>query len=385
MIVEKFHYTMKSGWSVDSFPALDGKQTLLLLFGATQYTDAPDPIKQLRQAYPNSHLIGCSTSGEIDGTLLRDDSLVVAVVQFAQTELQVVATENVSAESSYDSGLDLAQQLNRPNLRGIFILSDGLNINGTQLVNGFNTILPPSIPITGGLAGDRDRFARTWTLYNDKIAAQMIVAVGFYGEAVTIRHGSKGGWNIFGPERLITRSEGNILYELDGHPALELYKNYLGERAAGLPATALLFPLSVRQDIDTDRYVVRTILAIDEEKQAMIFAGDIPHGYRAQLMRANFDNLIDGAESAAEMTDPAQHENPPVLSIAISCVGRRLVLGQRTEEELEATLETLPDETVQVGFYSYGELSPYLPTNDYCDLQNQTMTLTTISEQIIDA
>jgi hypothetical protein len=59
-------------------------------------------------------------------------------------------------------------------------------------------------------------------------------------------------------------------------------------------------------------------------------------------------------------------------------VGRRLVLGSRTEEEIEATLEVLPKGTQQIGFYSYGEISPY--TAGTCDLHNQTMTLTTLSE-----
>jgi len=191
-----------------------------------------------------------------------------------------------------------------------------------------------------------------------------------------VGHGSKGGWDSFGPERRVTRSQGNILFELDGKPALELYKGYLGERASGLPATALLFPLALRMAEGEQRQLVRTVLAVDEAAQSLTFAGDIPQGSLAQLMRANFDRLIDGAQEAAERI--GAQGGGPALSIAISCVGRRLVLGERTEEEVEATLHALPEGTQQVGFYSYGEIGPF--ASGTCDLHNQTMTLTVLQE-----
>jgi hypothetical protein len=248
-------------------------------------------------------------------------------------------------------------------------------------VRGLNAILPSSVVVTGGLAGDGDRFERTWVIRDGIPHSGFVSAIGFYGERLRIGYGSKGGWDIFGPERLVTRAERSILYELDGKPALELYKKYLGDRAAGLPATALLFPLALRADSSDEKRIVRTILAVDETTQSMTFAGDIPQGYLAQLMKANFDRLVDGAAGAALMVREHQQEAPadPVLAIAISCVGRRLVLGEHTEDELEATLDGLPEGTQQIGFYSYGEIAPY--GTGHCDLHNQTMTLTTISER----
>jgi hypothetical protein len=208
-----------------------------------------------------------------------------------------------------------------------------------------------------------------------------VTAVGFYGDHIRLGHGSKGGWDKFGPERQVTKSIGNVLYELDGRPALGLYKEYLGDRASGLPATGLLFPLAIRTSQAEGKVLVRTILAVDEATQSMTFAGDIPEGVFAQLMRANFDRLIQGASEAATLTfdhHNGSYSDSPTLSIAISCVGRRLVLGERTEEEIEATLEILPKGSRQIGFYSYGEISPY--KSGACDLHNQTMTLTTIAE-----
>jgi hypothetical protein len=242
-----------------------------------------------------------------------------------------------------------------------------------------SSVLDPAVVVTGGLAGDGDRFSRTWVLVDGRPSAGQAVAVGLYGDSVRIGHGSKGGWDVFGPEREVTRSEGNVLYELDGKPALKLYKEYLGDLAAELPASALLFPLAVRAIGGTaEERVVRTILGVDEATSSMVFAGDVPRGAFAQLMRANFDRLVQGASDAALMTREAEVDGAAVLSIAISCVGRRLVLRQRVEEETEAALEILPPGTRQVGFYSYGELSPH--TNGTCELHNQTMTLTTLAE-----
>lgn len=248
-------------------------------------------------------------------------------------------------------------------------------------MKGLNDTLGGDVVVTGGLAGDGTDFKRTWVIKDRAPQSGYVTAVGFYGDHIRLGHGSKGGWDKFGPERKVTKSDGNILYELDGRPALQLYKEYLGDRASGLPATGLLFPLAIRSSNTDGKVLVRTILAVDEAAQSMTFAGDLPEGVLAQLMRANFDRLIQGASEAATLTLHNQEQagtSSPTLSIAISCVGRRLVLGERTEEEIEATLDILPNGSSQVGFYSYGEISPY--ASRACDLHNQTMTVTTITE-----
>jgi len=373
-------HDQNSGWRQRLRADLDSPSTLVIAFGATELVDRPAALDELRAAYPRSLLVGCSTAGEIHGAQVCDGSVSVAVARFERTELRYAQARVDGAAESRGAGEAIARALLRPDLRAVLVLSDGLHVNGTALVEGLNAVLPQGVVVTGGLAGDGDRFKRTWTLSEGAGRANLVTAVGFYGEHVRVGHGSKGGWDIFGPERLVTRSEGNVLYELDGRPALELYKSYLGDRAAGLPATGLLFPLSLRfDDAGDEKRLVRTILAVDEAAQSLTFAGDIPTGSRVQLMRANFDRLVEGAASAAAMTALREAPTGPVLSIAISCVGRRLVLGERTEEEIEATLEALPPGAQQVGFYSYGELSPF--ATGRCDLHNQTMTLTTLWER----
>ena len=361
--------------------ALDSETSLLLLFGGSRLIDRPALIQQVLDACPRSHVMGCSTAGEIHGCEISDDSLVVAAARFDHTALRTAQATVQAPTDSYTAGCTIAEQLTHSSLRGVFVLSDGLNVNGSELVKGLNDTLGGAVVVTGGLAGDGTDFKRTWVIKDRMPIGGYVTAIGFYGDHVKLGHGSKGGWDKFGPERLVTKSKGNILYELDGRPALQLYKEYLGDRAAGLPATGLLFPLAIRSSNTDGKILVRTILAVDEAAQSMTFAGDLPEGVLAQLMRANFDRLVQGASDAATLAvNSRDHTSSPspTLSIAISCVGRRLVLGERTEEEIEATLDILPKGSSQVGFYSYGEISPY--KSGACDLHNQTMTLTTIAE-----
>jgi hypothetical protein len=363
------------GWS-QPLPGLDSESTLVVAFAAPTSDRDDAALAELAAAFPTSVVIGCSTAGEIDQTQVHDDSIVVAVVRFAGTRIRGARAELASAEDSFAAGGTIASALRSDDLRAVFVLSGGIHVNGSALVRGLNAGLPADVVITGGLAGDATRFARTWVLADGKSETNAVVAVGLYGDRVRVSHGCRGGWDAFGPERIVTSSDGNILYELDGQPALRLYKEYLGDRAADLPGSALLFPLALRSSTDEPNSVVRTVLSVDDARQSLTFAGDIPSGCYAKLMRANFDRLVLGARSAGEMA-AATHVGP-TLCLAISCVGRRLVLGERIEEELEATLEMLPTSTTQVGFYSYGELAPQASSR--CDLHNQTMTLMVVSE-----
>lgn len=362
-------------WS-EPLPALDSPQTMVVVFAAPSYGERKEILSEIAAAFPTSAVIGCSTAGEIDQTRIRDESITLAAVRFANTRVRRAQAKLGSPAASFGVGVAIADTLMADDLQAVLVLSEGVHVNGSELVRGLNSRLPTKVVVTGGLAGDGARFATTWVLLDGKAEVDTVVAIGLYGTGLRVSHGSQGGWDAFGPERVVTASTGNVLHALDGQPALTLYKEYLGERAAGLPGSALLFPLALRKSKNDPDSVVRTILSVDEATQSMTFAGDMPTGYCAKLMRANFDRLILGAQEAGAAAMGA-HEGP-ALSIAISCVGRRLVLGERTEEETEATLLKLPAGTTQVGFYSYGEISPH--ATGRCDLHNQTMTLTVMSE-----
>lgn len=376
MKVEQRTWDQQGQWNGSA--DLGDRAQLVLLFGGTDVLAATAWLAELRQTYPKARLFGCSTAGEIAGTRVHDDTLVCTAVAFEHTPIAMAQVHLKDAEGSEDAGQKLAKALKPDGLRHVFTLSDGQHVNGSELVRGILAHLPAGVQVTGGLAGDGARFEKTLVFADDQPSEQTVAAIGFYGDKLKVGYGSLGGWDTFGPMRQITRSVGNVLYELDGKPALELYKTYLGEHAAGLPATGLLFPLNIRRP-EQERTLVRTILAVDEDKQSLTFAGDVPEGSLAQLMKANFERLIEGASDAAKTSYEQIGSTSPELAILISCVGRKLVLKQRTEEEVEGVQDVLGKDAVLTGFYSYGEICPAAPEAS-CELHNQTMTITTFSE-----
>jgi hypothetical protein len=369
-------WSPQDGWSVDpaSVPASPGS-SIALAFSDPQ-VDAEPALAQLRAALPGTVVIGCSTAGQILGNRVDPAPLVAAITQFSGAR---VASGFLRAEPGDGTaagagiGNRLSEAAGGEPIAGVMVFGGGLHTNGSALVSGLTAALPAGTAVSGGLAGDGPRFQHTWVHCDGESGEDCVAAFAVIGAGVEFLHGSQGGWDGFGPQRTITRSDGNVLYELDGQPALALYKEYLGERATELPSSALLFPLTVAAP-DGSTTLVRTILAVDEGDQSMTFAGDMPQGWSARLMWTTMERLMEGAGEAAE--DSAQDDAG--LAVAISCVGRRLVLGARTDEELDSVTEVLGDDTPLVGFYSYGEIAPL---HGMCSLHNQTMTITTIRER----
>lgn len=370
MEIQTIRWDTGRGWSCP-VPDADDRDTLVLVFADPAVSHHPDqPLHDVLERFRGKAILGCSTAGQVDGDSVSDASIVVTIARFDRTRLTLATVDVQSAGGARRSGRVLGATLRDPDLRGVLVISDGIAVNGTALAVGLAEELP-GVAVSGGLAADGSRFERTWVLADGGPRTGWVTAVGFIGDHVEFGFGSAGGWDIFGPERVVTRSHGSVLYELDSRPALSLYREYLGDHADGLPAAGQHFPLLVR-DFD-DRSTVRTVLSVDESSQSLHFAGDVPQGSVAQLMRASTDRLVDGAHRAALMASTGHDQ----LAIAVSCIGRRMVLGRRTEDELDAVREALPFGTALTGFYSYGELSP---ANGLCDLHNQTMTITTISE-----
>ena len=374
MQVEQVTWAPQRGWQRDA--GLPEAQ-LVLVFGDRAAIGDPDLLQGLAARWPAAHIVGCSTAGQILGTDVFDEGAVATAVRFDGTTVDVAPAPTTAADSAA-AGAALAVSLARPGLVHVIVISEGLDINGEALVRGLGERLPAGVSVTGGLSADGEHFRETVVLCNGQPRTNTVAAIGLYGSRLKVGYGSLGGWDSFGPERQITRSQGNVLYELDGQSALALYKRYLGAHAADLPASGLLFPLSLRTR-DASAPVVRTILSVNEADQSLTFAGDVPAGGYVRLMKANFDRLIDGAVGAGRISAEALG-GPVDLALLISCVGRRMVLRQRVEEEVEGVRDIVGPATPITGFYSYGEISPFTP-QARCELHNQTMTVTTLSER----
>jgi hypothetical protein len=353
---------------------------LILAFGQREFLENSNVLQSLKDHYPEVVLAGCTTSGEIAGEKVFDESVVLTAVEFEKTKIASAVAKLSDVENpSKRAGIELATTLDHNNLKHVLVFSDGLNVNGTDLVDGMSQALPKGVTVTGGLAGDGPNFKKTYIINRtDLLGEGQIKAIGLYGDNIKVGFGSRGGWDSFGVDRTVTKSKGNVLYEIDGEPALDLYKSFLGDKAKELPSSGLLFPLSMRDREDVEP-VVRTILGISEEDKSLTFAGDIPEGSFVRLMKANSDRLINGAEEAAEITIKDKNTNQIELALLVSCVGRKLVLKQLVEEEVEVVSDVLGKPTI-AGFYSYGELAPFGFLQNQCELHNQTMTITTLSE-----
>lgn len=354
------------------------KNPLVLVFANRMLLEKREIIEDIRKEFPYEHLIFGSTSGEIINNNVFDDSIVVTAIEFEKSTFEI-RTENI-LEHNKDAkklGETLYNAIPKENLKHLFVLSEGSFVNGSSLIEGLEKNIPNAIPISGGMCGDDAKFEKTLASYKVNPKEGEVVLVGFYGETLEISFASFGGWSTFGPERIITKSEANILYEIDDQPALDLYKKYLGDKANQLPQASLLYPLNVTP-VGKYEPVVRTILGINNENQSMTLAGDVPVNSKVQLMMASVDAIAEGANEAAKLA-MKNRKNQPQLALLVSCVGRKLVMNQRVEEEIERVQEVVGEKTAITGFYSYGEMAPF-SGNTFCDLHNQTMTLTLISE-----
>jgi hypothetical protein len=356
---------------------------IVVMFAAPGFFNGQKDIEKAC-ADAGVNVIGCSTAGEISADGVSDDSFSVMAIHFDATDVKTAQAQLTGTESSRQAGLRIGQQLAAPNLSSIFVLSPGLNVNGSEFVRGISDAVGKNVVITGGLAGDGTSFGKTHTLLNGKVYEDHAVAFGLYGDKVHVRSGSRGGWKPFGAVRRVTKAVGNVLYELDGKPALKLYKEYLGDKAAGLPASGLLYPFAILREEDRQETgLIRTILDVDHQAESLTMAGDLPQGSLVSLMYADTDSLVDGAgEAAEEASIKGRKGNSATL--LVSCVGRKIIMGGSVDEEVEAVIRAIGANSVFAGFYSYGEICPFSETG-FSELHNQTMTITHISEEDVAA
>lgn len=361
-------------------PLVDVAPQLVTIFGASSFLTDPLFVEAVTKLFAGAAVVGCSTAGEISNDGVGDDSCTVTAVGFDATRVRSVSSALSAMSDSRASGERIGKALFDSELRAILVFGPGVQINGSALVDGITSIVGSSVPVMGGLAGDGGAFKRTWTWGVNGVTDNHVIGLGLYGNSLDFSYGCFGGWETFGPERRITRCDGNVLYELDGKPALDIYKRYLGEYARNLPASGLLFPFAILGENRKAVGLIRTILGIDESNGSLTLAGAIESNGYLKLMHASTDKLVDGAEVAAEDALGMHSGNGDGLAILISCIGRKLVMGERVDEEVEAVSSVLGSHVTRTGFYSYGEISPF-GAGGNCHLHNQTMTITWLSER----
>ncbi len=361
---------------------------LVLVFGSVEIFDGPDLGARLASTFPGAVIAGCSTAGEIAGDAVLDGSCTVTAIRFDHGgDAVAVEADIASADDSQRAGEVLGEALAaRPGLSGVLLFARGVGVNGSALIDGLSSRLPAGLPVSGGLAGDGGAFVRTMVLGPSGVSDSRAVAVGLYGGSLHLGLGSVGGWEPFGPARKVTKAVGNLLLQLDGEPALNVYKRYLGDYARDLPASGLLFPFELLNGNHDSVGLIRTILGVDEAAGGLILAGTVEEGFFLRLMHASTDGLVDGAEQAGAIAAAGSEgggeggAEGDRLALLVSCVGRKLVMGDRVEEEVQAVADRMGPGAVLAGFYSYGEIGPMRDLVD-CRLHNQTMTVALLTER----
>ncbi len=384
MLIRQESLSASKAISSLSGPSPLATANLVLVFGSIKRFGESKLQSTLKTRYPVAQIIGCTTSGEIGPDGVQDDSLQITAIQWERTTQRVVQTTVNSMQSSFDTGAGLAKQLKADDLRTMLVISEGLNVNGSELLKGFQSVLG-EVPIVGGLAGDGGAFVKTLQLFNDTVANNQVIAVGLYGNALVTSSGALGGWKPYGPPRKITKSTKNVVYEMDGKPALPLYRMYIGEAfAKGLPGTGLKFPLAVIEEGKRDVEKIRTLLAVNPADNSLTFAGNVEEGETVRLCQSNHDRLVEGAGGAANIVLeglPEHKTNQAGLALCVSCVGRKGVMAEQVVDEVRQVRQVLGAQTSVTGFYSYGELAPRPKTHDSV-LHNQTMTIGYLSENV---
>jgi hypothetical protein len=394
MKTEQWQWSANTGWIPGLLPEtadLGTSAQLVFLFGSVLDIEAGRCFDLVRRIYPNAHLFGCTTGGEIHGRYITDHTVTITAIAFEDSHVALARAGIPDIDHSFEAGVNLMQSLDPTRLQHVFVLSEGLLVNASELILGINSVLPAGVNVSGGFAADGNRWMETHVWCDGDPERSSVVALAFYGDRLRIGVSTGTGWDPFGPDRLITKSKGNVLYEIDGHPALNLYRQYLGQYARSLEASGfffpqspdlldsgLMFPLAVRLGDNQER-VIRAIIGMNEEERSITFAGNVPEGSYARMMRGRIEHLIDGARAAgiASTRNPASFT--PQFSLLVGCTGRRYVLKQRTEEEVEAINAVLGDQTVVTGFYAMGEIGP-VRVGGRPELHNETMIVTTFAE-----
>lgn len=360
--------------------------SLVLVFGSVKRFGEAKLQAVLKARYPSAQIIGCTTSGEISPDGVFDDSLQITAILWEKTVQRISHVKSTGSQSSFEVGAGLANQLKSDSLRTVMIIGDGLTQNGEELVLGFQSVLGNKVPLFGGMAGDGATFTKTLQMINDTISDQLVIAVGLYGNNLITATGALGGWKPYGPLRTVTKSEKNTVFELDGKPALPLYRMYIGDHySKGLPGSGLKFPFAVIEAGGKDVEKIRTLGSFDAAANSVSFFGNVPEGSSIRMCQTNHDRLVEGAGEAAHLVTgnlANTSTNQAGLALCVSCVGRKGVMAELTSDEVKQVKQVLGPQTSLTGFYSYGEIAPRPNTNDTV-FHNQTMTIGYLSENLL--
>ena len=374
MTIDKLAFTNEQWHKLEDKILTTDSVDLVLVFGDIDSVEKHNHYHLLQDFYPDSHILICSTAGNILDTSIDTYCVVATAISFKSAYVRAYSQE-LREKDSLIKIQNLIDSLQTEDLKHLLIFGPGMEDDSNILEK---IQFQEGVTVSGGFAGDNYRFNHTYQQLNNNGSRTKFIVVGLYGSSLQVETSSESGWQEFGSQRVVSKAEKNIIYEIDNQPAIELYRRYLGTRANDLPKSALRFPLSIK-DNETSKYrIIRAMMKVNSDS-SLSFSTKIKEGSTVKLMKTNVHNTLDSAFIAAKKIRPFNAK--PSLTLIVSCCARRNVLKQFSEEELEIIQDILTPSTQMIGFYSYGEIAPIHKQYENSLLRNHTITISTIYEK----
>lgn len=351
---------------------------------AIAFADVKHNLKELTNLFNdlNIDLIGCSSAGEIVDENIYEKKISVLIMDINKSYYNLLYKE-IREETNYNSlqilGTEIVDVYENP---AVLLFTGGMTLDGDEVVNQIKKAKKSDYPIYGGMAGDDLTFEHTFSFTNNWITKKGVVALVINNDKVKVQGKCVSGWEGMGTKHQITKSKGNILYEIDGKPALEVYKNYFHfhthfkkevlENNDFFESITGQYPLIINRS--DDYTIMRSPLVSDFKNDAIVLAGSVIEGEFFQFGIAPDFELL---EKTTESFKNLKKEMPKIdAALMINCKGRHTALGPEIIEEIEAIHKLWQAPTV--GFFSYGEIGN--ATNGTCEFHNVTCTLATLTE-----
>jgi hypothetical protein len=307
----------------------------------------------INKAFPGIELIGGTTDGEMSSVLgFQQDSLTLMLFYAEEIEFcaEVGRTVSQNPEKTAQQTVETAKmRLSKP-LRLCITTPESLTTSASSILDGLKLALA-EIPVLGGTTGDQTQIQRTYQFFKTEVLTDS-VPILLIGGNLLFSHGISSGWGPIGKCGLVTKVEKNVIYEIDGKPALDFYHYYFDKFAADVAYPLAIFPPGEKT------FFLRSALTDDPISGSISVAADVPEGSTIQITEATQNGIISASKTSFDQAWNAYPGKEPVAALFFSCAWRRFILGTQTKEEHRAISNALAVPLPSCGFYTYGEISP---------------------------
>ena len=345
--------------------SVDAKKTFIQVFSGFILEEELQKVHSiLKQKNEDIKFIGTTTAGEIINGEAKQSSIALSIMEFENTSFE---NKYFFHENNYELGVSVANDLYKEDTKVMILFIEGLLNNGSDVLDGISSV-DSTIPIAGGMAGDNGAFSKTFVFDNNGVYENGLVAVTFNSDILEVFTNYQLNWQAIGKFMTVTKAEKNRLYEIDGVPASDIYKKYLGDRIGdGLPHSAIEFPLLKIEESGLE--VCRTFVHKFDEDGSLLTIGNLEVGDKVRLAFGNVNLILSNAQHDASRYATFQPES----IYTYSCASRITFL----QSDVVTELKPLNDIAPISGFFTYGEI---FHQNDKNTLLNISLTVLGLSE-----